>query len=114
MEGRQVYELQAEVYKALSNPTRLMIIECIGTDRKSVAQIVDCLGLSKSNVSQHLNYMKALGILCSQKEGKNVYYYLSDPALLEALRSIREILFNRFVKCGQIMGAKAINLKLGS
>ncbi len=105
MEDKLVYELQAEVYKVLSNPTRLMIIECIGRGEKTVGEIVSCLGLTKSNASQHLNYMRAVGVLCSRKEGKSVYYYVSDHRLLSAIEDIKKVLFERFVRCGQIISS---------
>ncbi len=108
MKDRKVYELQAEVYKVLANPVRLMIIECIGKSDRTVTEIVECLGLSKSNVSQHLNYMRAVGILCSRKAGRKVYYHLSDPRLLKALEDIKKVLFERFVRCGQVISSEEL------
>jgi len=109
MEDIKVYELQAEVYSVLSNPTRLMIIDCLGSSEKTVSEIVDCLGLSKSNVSQHLNYMKAVGLLCSRKEGRKVYYYLSDRRLLKAMAEIKKVLFERFVRCGKVISGEELD-----
>ncbi len=103
MEDERVYELQAEVYKALSNPTRLMILSCLGEGEKTVSEIVSCLKLSKSNVSQHLGYMKAIGLLCSRKEGRKVYYYVSDKRLLKAMESIKQVLFERFLRCSKVI-----------
>lgn len=111
MEERKVYELQAEVYKILSNPTRLMIIDCLRGKEKTVTEIVRCLNLNKSNISQHLNYMKAVGVLCSRKEGKRVYYYISDDRLLKALDLVKRSLFERFVKCGRIINGRERGLR---
>ncbi len=108
MEDRRVYELQAEVYRALSSPTRLMILSCLGEEEMTVGQIVESLGLSKSNVSQHLNYMKAIGLLCSRKEGRKVYYHVSDKRLLRAIEVIKKVLFERFVRCGKVISEKDI------
>jgi ArsR family transcriptional regulator len=114
MEDTRVYELQAEVYKVLSNPVRLMIIDCLREGEKTVTEIVECLGLSKSNVSQHLNYMKAVGILCSTKEGRKVKYYISDRRLLNSIDGIRKVLFERFVRCGQIISSSQLEELLSS
>ncbi len=114
MQDQRVYELQAEVYKVLSNPVRLMIIDCLGHEEKTVSEIVECLGLSKSNVSQHLNYMKSVGILCSRKEGRRVKYYISDKRLLRSIEAIRKVLFERFVKCGQILSPAQLEDLLSS
>ena len=108
MDDPRVYELQAEVYRVLSNPTRLMIIDCIGDSEKTVSEIVECLGLSKSNVSQHLNLMRTVGLLCSRKEGRRVYYYLSDRRLLKAMADIKKVLFERFVRCGRVISGEEL------
>ena len=109
MEDTRVYELQAEVYKALSNPTRLMIISCLGEGEKTVSEVVECLGLSKSNVSQHLSYMKAIGLVCSRKEGRKVYYYVSDKRLLKAIESIKQVLFERFLVCSRAISQEELS-----
>ncbi len=106
MEERRSYELQAEVYKVLSNPVRLMIMECLREGEKTVSDIATCLKLGKSGISQHLSYMKAVGVLCSRKEGKKVYYYVSDRRIFEALDLFKKVLFERFIKCSQIMDKK--------
>ncbi len=112
MEERRVYELQAEVYKILSNPTRLMIIDCLRGRERTVTEIVRCLKQNKSNVSQHLNYMKSVGVLCSRKEGKQVYYYISDDRLLKAMELVKKVLFERYIKCGQIINEEEVELFL--
>ncbi len=109
MDDKRVYELQAEVYKALSNPTRLMIIGCLGEREKTVSEVVECLGLSKSNISQHLSYMKAIGLVCSRKEGRKVYYYVSDKRLLKAIESIKQVLFERFLVCSRAMSPEELS-----
>jgi len=109
MEDRKVFELQAEVYKVLSNPTRLMILGFLGDSEKTVSEIVEGLGLSKSNVSQHLNYMKTVGLLCSRKDGRKVYYYVSDKRLLKAIELMKKVLFERFVRCGQIISQEELS-----
>jgi len=109
MENTRVYELQAEVYRALANPTRLMIIDCIGHKEKTVSEVVECLNLTKSNASQHLKYMRAIGILCSRKEGRRVYYYVSDKRLLRAIDLIKKVLFERFVRCSNVISEEDLN-----
>ncbi len=104
----KVYELQAQIYKALANPTRLMIISSLGEGEKTVGELVKDLSLSKSNVSQHLNYMKAIGLVCSRKEGKRVYYYVSDKRILKAIESVRQILFERFLRCSKIISEEEL------
>ena len=104
----RVYELQAEVYKALANPTRLMIISSLGEGERTVSEIVKELNLSKSNVSQHLNYMKSVGLVCSRKEGRKVYYYISDKRILKAIELVKQALFERFLRCSRIISEEEL------
>ncbi len=108
MEDKKVYELLTAVYKALANPTRLAIIDLIGEGEKTVSCIAKSLGLSKSNVSQHLNYMKAVGLLCSRKSGKNTFYYLSDKEIARVTKIMKELTLRRFARCGQIISEEEL------
>lgn len=83
-------EQAANSLKVLCHPHRLAICDLLAHQRVSVAQVAEHLDLPSNVVSQHLNGMKAHGLLASEREGKTVYYRVSDPRplwLLECIRS---------------------------
>lgn len=90
-----IFELHAKLCKALSNPTRLEIIATLRDSEISVGELAELLAIPIGNLSQHLNMMKAVGILSSRKEGNVVYYFLATPKMLDAFDILREILFER-------------------
>lgn len=77
------------VIDALSNPIRLKLLICLSTGRKNVGGLIEKCGLSQSAVSQHLEKLKAAGLVFSENEGKFVYYSLTNP---KTARIAKEIL----------------------
>ena len=63
-------------------------------ERLNVGQIVDVSTLSRSAVSHHLKLLRESGVLQSEKQGKEVYYWIDraflDDALSAVLRYIKE------------------------
>ncbi len=90
---RALFAGLAEVAKALGHGHRLEILELLAQGERSVEALADRLGLPIANASQHLRLMRRNGLLASRREGKRVFYRLSDPSVLElgvALRRVAE------------------------
>lgn len=66
------------VFKALSDETRLRILSLILNGEMCVCEIEDCLVLTQSNASRHLTALKKAGILSSSKQAQWVYYRLNE------------------------------------
>ncbi|EOS53385.1 MULTISPECIES: ArsR/SmtB family transcription factor [Paenibacillus] len=67
-----------QIFKALSDPNRVKIAYYLQHQELCVCDIADLLDVSVATASHHLRQLKALHIAKSRKEGKNVYYALSD------------------------------------
>ncbi|HDZ88247.1 MAG TPA: ArsR family transcriptional regulator [Nitrospirae bacterium] len=92
VDEKKIYELQAEVVKALANPIRLEIIETLGDGEKCVGELVDILGVSKASISQHINIMRNANVLKSRRDRNNVYYSITNRKIIMAYTIIKEIL----------------------
>ncbi|MGG6312916.1 ArsR/SmtB family transcription factor [Paenibacillus macerans] len=68
----------AQMFKALSDPNRVKIAYYLQHQELCVCDIADLLGTSVATASHHLRQLKTMHIAKSRKEGKNVYYSLSD------------------------------------
>jgi DNA-binding transcriptional ArsR family regulator len=64
------------VFKALSHPTRLWMVEQLFDSEKCVCEFVDVLELDFSTVSKHLSILRQAHVIKDDKRGKNVYYKL--------------------------------------
>jgi len=77
-----------KIFKALCDETRLKIIELLLSGEKCVCEIVPFTKRTQSTVSIQLAKLENLGIVKSRKEGKSVYYRISNPKVRKILSKI--------------------------
>ncbi len=100
---KEIFTLHAEMCKVFSNSIRLEILNLLRNEKKSVTELINNTKLSQANISQHLSIMKSKGIVVSERDGKNIYYKLSNPKIIKAFDIIREVLTERLEKNRKIM-----------
>ncbi|WP_432800276.1 ArsR/SmtB family transcription factor [Poriferisphaera sp. WC338] len=86
----KMLEMAADVLKVLAHPHRLKIVELLMHGRLSVGEIAARITLAPNAVSQHLNQMKAHGILDVQREGRTAYYFVINPNAENVIKCITE------------------------
>jgi DNA-binding transcriptional ArsR family regulator len=64
--------------KALGEATRLRILRLLFKKARSVNEITKLLGVSQYNVSKHLKIMREAGLLETQKQGKQRFYFVAE------------------------------------
>ena len=87
----KIYHNQAEIAKALANPTRLAILHFLRDGEKNVSEIVHAIRGSQSDVSQNLMLLRERQIVKTRQEGRSFYYRLASPKIGQALDLIREL-----------------------
>lgn len=85
---KEIYTLRAEILKAIAHPTRLWITEMLAQQERCVCEFTNNIEADFSTVSKHLNVLKKAGIISSDKRGKNVYYRLNTPCLLNFISCV--------------------------
>jgi len=80
----QVVEL-AEMFRLMSDPTRLRIILACLDAPVSVGDMADGLGLSASLVSHHLRLLRAARLLQADRRGRQVFYVVGDSHIRSML-----------------------------
>lgn len=88
----RVFELHADLLKALAHPKRLEILHLLRDQELSVGEIQEMLDLPQANLSQHLMVMRDGGVLETKREGKQIYYRLAHKNFVRASDLIRQIL----------------------
>ncbi len=84
----RVLELKAEILKALAQPTRLKILECLRNGEKCICEIVPAINGEQSNISKHISLMQKSHLLTTRKEGVRVMVKVRDQEVFEILDSI--------------------------
>jgi DNA-binding transcriptional ArsR family regulator len=83
----QIYEL-AEMFRLMSDPSRLSIVLNCMSERASVGEMAQRLGLSPSLVSHHLRLLRAARLLQADRQGRQVFYQITDEHVLRMLRDM--------------------------
>lgn len=88
---RQLFRQFAAIAKAIAHEHRLELLEALAQGERSVDALANSVGLSLANASQHLQQMRRAGLIEARREGKFVYYQLSDTAVLDLIASLTRI-----------------------
>jgi ArsR family transcriptional regulator, virulence genes transcriptional regulator len=80
----------AAVGRALADPKRLCVLECLARGEQSVGDLSSQVGCQIPNMSQHLAVLRSAGLVTTRRDGSTIYYRLSDPRVLEAYHLIQE------------------------
>jgi DNA-binding transcriptional ArsR family regulator len=67
----------ARSLKAIGDPERLKIIQCLQPGPRNVSELAALLGVELANVSHHLRVLRDAGLVLDEKQGKFVVYSLN-------------------------------------
>jgi DNA-binding transcriptional ArsR family regulator len=82
-------ELIARRFLALSDPTRLRIVDLLRTrGEASVRELTEALGTSQQNASKHLATLHAEGFISRRKQGTSSIYAIADPSVFELCEQV--------------------------
>ena len=76
-------EKAAVLFHALSDPTRLELLERLKAGERCVCELMDVMQAAQSRLSFHLKVLKNAGLLHDRREGRWMYYVLSRERLKE-------------------------------
>ncbi|MFZ2445871.1 MAG: metalloregulator ArsR/SmtB family transcription factor [Syntrophobacteraceae bacterium] len=79
----------ADILRTVSHPTRLRIIDFLEQGERAVTEICRHLEAPQPYVSQHLNIMKARGILASRRNGVQVHYAIANQNVVQVIHCVR-------------------------
>src|SRR5947207_2297833 len=98
-----VYEQFARVAKALSSPRRIELLDLLVQCPRTVESLAQCAGLSLANTSQHLQVLRAAGLVESEREGLFVTYRLADLSVAEFLLALQRLASVRLAEIERIL-----------
>ena len=85
-------ERVARVFKAIGDPTRVMLLSLIaGTEggEACICDLIEPVGLSQGTVSHHMKLLTDAGLVTREQRGKWAYFSLNDDALDAAADALR-------------------------
>lgn len=81
----------AALFHALSDETRLEILDMLRDGERCVCDLQDALDAAQSRLSFHLKVLREAGLVSDRKEGRWSYYRLNVDALAEVHDSVRTL-----------------------
>ena len=87
-----ILELQAKLFRGLADLSRLSILEVLKYGPCPVGEIVAATRLSQPNISNHLRCLSDCGLVTSERQGRYIYYKLSDPRIASLLEIAKQLL----------------------
>jgi DNA-binding transcriptional ArsR family regulator len=74
---------EAEIFKALADPTRRAMFERLADGEKNATQLREGLAISQPAISQHLAVLRSAGLVAEQRSGRNVNYSVDPEGLAQ-------------------------------
>ncbi|MGD9284051.1 MAG: metalloregulator ArsR/SmtB family transcription factor [Desulfobacterales bacterium] len=98
-------EQLVEIFKALSDPTRLRLVKLLNECQPGVCKggplcvnaLAHQLGVSQSAVSQHLRILRQAGLVSGARRGSFMHYSVDPDGLEKYREALRETLGEDFV-----------------
>lgn len=87
-------EEAASCLRALSNPSRLLLLCELVEKERNVGELEEALGLGQAYVSQQLARLRGEGLVSARREGRVVFYSLTDSRI----KPILEVLYEQFCR----------------
>lgn len=87
-----VFELKADLFKALAHPVRVRALEVLAEGERSVSDLQPEVGIESAHLSQQLAVLRRAGLVVTRKQGTAVYYSIKDPLLIELMAVARRLL----------------------
>jgi ArsR family transcriptional regulator len=79
------FKAQAQLFRALSHPVRLRILDILARQEACVCHLTAILGQRQPYVSQQLATLREAGLVTDRREGTLIYYRLADDLLANLL-----------------------------
>ena len=79
------------MFKALSDPNRLAVIDMIKTEEKCACKILEELHITQPTLSHHMKILCDSGLVNSRREGKWMHYSISARGAEAAVICLKEL-----------------------
>ncbi len=83
--NEQEAALVAELFSALSDPSRVQILSALMQGEMNVGDLAEIVGISHSAVSHHMRHLRQMRLVRARKDGRHVFYCLDDEHVRDLL-----------------------------
>ena len=103
MSDRTIFEIQAELCRAMGNSLRMEIMHLLRDRSLSVNDIASATRQHQAAISRNLTILRNAGIVNSHREGNNILYRVTNPKLVSVCDTMREVLREQIEERSRLM-----------
>jgi len=96
--------LIAERFHALSEPTRIKLLDRLRDGDATVYELTELVGSSQQNISKHLGVLRRAGIVRRRKLGNHVQYSIADAGVFGLCETVCGSLRRQLEELGAVVG----------
>ena len=85
------YERQAQLFKLLTHPVRLAILDILREGEHCVCHMEAYLGYRQAYISQQVAVLREAGLIQDRRDGWNIFYRVTEPGIYSVLDTIRNM-----------------------
>jgi DNA-binding transcriptional ArsR family regulator len=93
---KEALEKVASYFQALSEPTRLSLLNLLRDGEHNVGELAQLTGFTPANVSRHMALLTSHGLVARESRGTAVYYRMADPSVYQLCDLVCGNLARRF------------------
>ena len=98
-------ELIADRFRALSEPTRIKLLDRLRDGEATVLELTELIGTTQQNVSKHLGVLQRNGIVARRKQGNFAYYRIVDEGVFDLCEAVCGSLRQRVASLTELIAA---------
>jgi rhodanese-related sulfurtransferase/DNA-binding transcriptional ArsR family regulator len=99
----RLYDQYARIGKTLGSPHRLELLELLAQSERTVESLAAELDLSMANTSQHLQALRAAGLVDTRRDGLFIHYRLADVEVLRLSAAVRIVAERRLAELDRLV-----------
>ncbi len=99
----QVYQELSRVTHAISNPKRMELIDVLSQKGYSVEELSKEIAMSIASTSQHLQVLKSVKLVETQRQGNFIIYSITDDSVLRLVSAVKELGFRKIAEIDRLI-----------
>jgi len=100
----KIFEIQAELCRAMGNPLRMEIVHLLRNGTLNVNDIASAVEQHQATVSRNLTILRNAGIVVTHREGNNILYQIANPKLVDVCDLMRDVLMEQIGERSKLLG----------
>ena len=102
---QKIFQMQCDICRALGHPLRMAIVDHLKDKETAAADLINALEISKANLSKHMSLLIQGGIVEARRDGRQIFYRLTDPDIQKACSIMSSILYRRLKRGEKLASA---------